>query len=159
MTPFPEWLKILITALVSFTAATALDVLKDWKARRKILGIIADEVNSLAIQMSLFLAIRKNHTPTNALTQKPTFDTERYDYFYDKNRDVLYQIPSWGSLKRFYDEVKKATDAATLSEDEVNRLLIEFKLLEDRIRDGLLGKRFMQVLLDKKFSQLIKLAR
>lgn len=151
----PEWLKILITAVVSFSAAMLLDFVKDWRERRRTIRIVADEVNTLALQMKLFLAVRQeNHGPNNPLTQKPTFDTERYDYAYDKDRAVLYQLPSWGSLKRFYDEIKRATQAQRLTDEQVMQLVMEFALLEDRIKDGILGRQMKAILIDSKFSHL-----
>lgn len=62
--------------------------------------------------------------------------------FFKKNRDVLNEVPSWRSLKSSYAKVIKAPKAELLTDDEVSRLLMEFKLLEDSVRDSLLGKRF-----------------
>ena len=71
----PEWVKILITAVVSFSAAVLLDFVKDARAKRRTVRIVADEINTLALQMTLFLAVRHgNHGPNNPLTQKPSFD-------------------------------------------------------------------------------------
>ncbi len=141
----------------------AVNVFKDWRARRKVHSIVADEINSLALQMSLLLAVRKVPGPPTVtpfpIAHKPTFGTERYDYFYEKNRDVLCQMPGCGSLKRFDKEVKTATSAEALTGDKMSRTLMECKLLEDRARNGELGKLFKQILLNKKFSQFIKLGR
>jgi len=82
----PEWIKILITAVVSFSAAVLLDAVKDWRARRRTVRIVADVINILALQMSLFLAARQGaHGPNNPLTQTPSFDTDRYDHAYEKD--------------------------------------------------------------------------
>jgi hypothetical protein len=155
----PEWVKILITAIVSFSAAVLLDWVNDWRARRRTIRIVADEINTLALQMSIFRSIRNGaHSPNNPLTQKPPFDTERYDYAYEKDRTVLYQLSSWGSLKRFYDEVRKAKQANSLTDDEVMRLTMEFALLADRIKDGILGRQMKAILINSKFSHLPKVA-
>lgn len=155
----PEWTKILITAIVSFSVAVLLDSVKNWRAKRRTVRIVADEINTLALQMSLFLALRQGaHDPNNPLTQKPSFDTERYDYAYEKDRPTLYELASWGSLKRFYDEVKKAAGAVRLTDDQVMQLTTEFALLADRIEDGILGRQMKAILIDSKFSHLPRVA-
>lgn len=158
----PEWVKILVTALSSLAVGILLEPLRaaiqHWIAKSRTCTIVAKEINVLALQMTSFLNLRQaNHSPTNRLTQKPQFDTERYDHAYANNRDHLYEIPSWDSLKRFYDAVKKATTAEVLTDDEVSRLLIEFELLEDRINDGILGAQMKTVLIKNKLSFLTKL--
>lgn len=160
----PEWVKILVTALASLAIGILLEPLRAWIqysiAKQRTYGIVANEINALALTMSLFYTLRlKNHRTTNQLTQRPQFTTDRYDHAYEKNRDHLYQIPSWDSLSRFYGEVKKTMEAKSLTDDEVFRLLREFALLEDRIKDGILGRRMKAILIDNKFSFLTRLGR
>jgi hypothetical protein len=147
----PEWVKILVTALSSFAVGILLEPLRaaiqHSIAKRRTHGIIANEINALALQMSLFLSLRQqNHSPTNPLTQRPRFNTERYDHVHQTNRDHLYEIPSWDSLKRFYGEVKAVSGTESLTDEQVLRLHMEFALLEDRIKDGILGRRMKAIL-------------
>src|SRR5262249_28170173 len=136
-----------------------LDLVKDWRLHRKTLVIVAQEIGSLALQMSLFLAVRNSaHSPDNPMTQKPSFDTERFDYAYEKDRVTLYQLPSWDSLKRFYGEIKKTQEMKSLTDDQVARLVMEFGLLSSRASDGLLGRQLKSLLIDNEFSHLPKVA-
>lgn len=159
----PEWVKILITALSSLTVGLLLEPLRariQYRfAMHRTHSIVADEIESLALTMSFFLPLRKqNHSPTNPLTQKPSFNTERYDHAYDKSRDHLYHIPGWDSLKRFYSAIKNANAAESLTDDEVFHLTMEFALLAERIQQGILGPTIRQKLVNNKFSSLPKVA-
>ena len=155
----PEWVKILITAVVSFSAAVVLDSVKEGRARRRTVRIVADEINTLALQMDLFLTLRQGaDVPNNPLTRKPSFDTERYDYAYEKDRTTLYQLPSWSSLKRFYDEVVKAKNAESLTDNQVAQLVMEFALLADCIERGILGRYMKYILIDSRASHLPRVA-
>ena len=156
-------MKILITALSSLTVGLLLEPLRasiqHFFAMHRTHIIIADEIDALALTMSFFIPLRKNnHTPDNPLTQKPSFNTERFDYAYEKNRDHLYHIPGWDSLKRFYDAIKKVNEAERLRDDEVFQLNMEFALLAERIQQGILGPTIRQRLLKNKFSSLPKIA-
>jgi hypothetical protein len=158
----PEWTKILLTALASLTVGTLLEpvraAIQQRIAQRRTCKIVANEINELALSMSLFLALRVNHSATNPLTQKPAFVTERYCYVISKNMDHLFLIPSWGSLRRFYELVTQSTGATVLTDDQVFMLHMEFALLADRARDGLLGEPMRSILIANKYSHLPKLA-
>jgi hypothetical protein len=76
--------------------------------RKRILSIVAEKIDALALTMRMFLGLRRsNHSPTNPLTRKPNFITERFNNAYEKHRDILYKIPGWASVRRFYDEIER----------------------------------------------------
>jgi hypothetical protein len=106
----------------------------------------------------MFLALRSNHSPTNPLTQRPAFITQRYDYATDKSIEHLFLIPSWDSLRGFYDKIVASSKAESLPEQQVFMLHMEFALLADRVNKGLLGKTMRSLLIRNKFSHLPNLA-
>ena len=84
----PEWVKILITALKTLSRAPLAPLrasIQHFFAMHRTHVIIADEIDALALTMSFFIPLRKNnHTPDNPLSQKPAFNTERFDYAYKR---------------------------------------------------------------------------
>jgi hypothetical protein len=156
---FPEWLKILITALASLSVGLLLEPIRSMIQHRFAMhrthSIVADEIDALALTMRIFLPVRREtHSPKNPVTQKPSLNIERYNYAYEKNRDHLYHIPGWDSLKRFYDAIKLVNAAEMLTDEEVFRLTMEFALLAERIQEGILGQTMRRKLIQSKFSHL-----
>jgi hypothetical protein len=160
----PEWLKILITALSGLFVGTLLEPLRasiqHHFAMRRTHKIVADEINALALTMGFFLQMRKQvPSPDNPMTHKPGFSMERFLYEYDKNRDHLYHIPGWDSLKRFYDAIAAVQKKeGRLSDDELFHLNMEFALLAERAQQGVFGPILKTVLIENKFSTLPKVA-
>jgi hypothetical protein len=159
-----EWVKILLSALSGLVIGTLLEPVRasiqHHFAMHRTHKIVADEINALALTMGFFLQMRKQvPSPENPMTQKPGFNTERFQYAYDNNRDHLYHIPGWDSLKRFYDAIEEVKRKdSRLSDDEMFHLNMEFALLAERAQQGIFGPVFKKVLIDNKFSNLPKVA-
>ncbi len=158
-----EWIKLLITALAGLTVGTLLEPIRSsiqyFFAKRRTHSFVADEINALALSMSTFLHLR-NQVPSteNPITQKPHLSTERFDYAFEKNRDHLYNIPAWESLRRFYDAVKQAKSLTRLTDKDIFYLNMEFALLAERTEQGILGPTLKKKLIENKFSNLKKVA-
>jgi hypothetical protein len=149
-------------AILGFVLALLAEPLKNRIqhriAQRRVEHTLTDEINSLALAMQIWLGARQKGIAIPDFTQKPQFNTERYDFVYEKERGMFYQVSASDSISCFYSVIKGvAAETKQLSNEQVMQLLIEFSLLEDRIRQGLFGRYFRQRLVRGRLSFLTKL--
>jgi hypothetical protein len=160
-TGMPESLKLALGVLSGVAIGIILEpvraAIQHWFLSRRIHRIVAQEVDSLALAMKYFVSVfdeTLRKTPGKESAESPRFSTERFDYAHTGHRDVLYEMPSWDSLKQFYDAIKNSQKMMGISKTGVFDLLYRFSLLEERVEQGLLGPQFKSILLRQKTSNL-----
>jgi hypothetical protein len=137
----PEWIKILVTALLSFITGVALDPLRNSIARH-LTARRAVKVLYFELARIYEVCSEVRHIP--AETVRLMFSRivlEHYDYYYSQHREEFYLIPQPAPLSGLFGEIKLClNDVVQMKSDPHQSARDIVEAIEARIKGGVVDK-------------------
>jgi hypothetical protein len=141
MPPTPEWIKILVTALLSFIAGIALDPLRNSIARRLT---AKRAMKVLYFELARIYEVCGEARYIPAETIRLMFSRivlEHYDYYYAQHREAFYLIPRHDSLSGLFGEIKLCVNDVVQAKSDPHQSARDIlEAIEARIKGGVVDK-------------------
>jgi hypothetical protein len=134
---FPSWLTGLIGVVVGFLLSLLAEPIRIALAKRRIETAIIREISAMIFTL-------RNFSPKDQDAAPPTFMSERYDYYFDRNRDAVLRIKGCDIIGDFYREIRQIS-TGSLKElgkpfERLEAVANHTSILSPRLRKRL-GKR------------------
>lgn len=141
MPPTPEWIKILVTALLSFITGIALDPLRNSIARR-LTSKRALKVLHFELARIYEICSEIPHIPAETIRLMfSRIVLEHYDYYYSQHREAFYLIPRHDSLSGLFGEIKLCLNDVVQAKSDPHQSARDIiEAIEARIKGGVVDK-------------------
>ncbi|MGB8128926.1 MAG: hypothetical protein WCG81_03980 [Candidatus Angelobacter sp.] len=153
----PEWVKILVTAILALVTGIVAEPLRNSIARRL--------TAKRAFKMLYFELVRiyelcneARHVPAETVKlMSSRIILEHYDYYYNQHREAFYLIPQHDSLRGLFGEIKLCLSAAAHGEGDSHESVRDIvESIDARIKGGVLDRnkfdRAMRTMQEKSQS-------
>jgi hypothetical protein len=137
----PEWIKILVTAILSLMTGIAIEPLRNSIARhltaKRAIKMLYSEL------VRLYEVCNEVHAvpPEAVKLMASRITLEHYDYYYGQHREAFYLIPQHDSLSGLFGEIKLCLTAAAQSKADPHQSAKDIiEAIEARIKGGVLDR-------------------
>lgn len=139
--PTPEWIKILVTALLSFVIGIVLEPVRNSIARR----LTAKRATKmLYFELARIYEVCNEARPIPTATIRLMFsriELEHYDYYYSQHREAFYLIPQHDSLSGLFGEIKLCLNDVVRANSDPHQSAIDIvEAIDARIKGGVVDK-------------------